>query len=161
MNVLVLSTGYEPLYRAPWQQAISDVFRGRVEIVEHHPEHTIGTVTGNIPMPTIVRFREGVFLNKLRQRRRYIRLNRKNIWLRDGGRCQYCNCSISLSSFEIEHVMPRSRGGQTTWENIVASCALCNQKKGAMTPEEANMRLLKMPVAPKLDVNSFYCAKNE
>lgn len=80
----------------------------------------------------------------------YKPFTRKNLFIRDGGRCQYCGAKLSLSSLTFEHVVPRSVGGLTRWENIVAACVSCNIKKRNRTPEEAGMRLLSKPVAPIL-----------
>jgi 5-methylcytosine-specific restriction endonuclease McrA len=74
-----------------------------------------------------------------------IMLSRKNVLRRDRMRCQYCNGRDRLT---IDHVMPKSRGGKDTWENLVAACTRCNNRKGNRTPEEANMRLLRKPFRP-------------
>jgi hypothetical protein len=78
-----------------------------------------------------------------------IRLTRRNIFLRDGYTCQYCARRGTPRDLNLDHVMPRSRGGPMTWENVVCSCRVCNLKKGGRTPPEANMRLLRRPVRPR------------
>jgi 5-methylcytosine-specific restriction endonuclease McrA len=138
------------MYRICWSKAIADVFKGRVEVIEESDVRFIGTVTGSFPMPIIVRFCEGVFIDKWRNKTRYVRLTRKNIWLRDKGACQYCGTDVTINSYEIEHVTPKSQGGMTAWKNVVTSCKKCNQKKGAKTPLEAGMFLLATPKKPKL-----------
>lgn len=77
-----------------------------------------------------------------------VRFNRKNLFARDGYRCQYCSQSRPMSQLSLDHVVPRSQGGKTTWENVVCSCTHCNSKKGGRTPAEANMRLLTHPIRP-------------
>ena len=150
MDVLVLSTGFEPLYRVPWSKAVADTFKGRVEVVETSSTRNIGTSSGSIPMPTVVRFKSGVFAGKWRHKVGFVRLTRKTLWLRDNGCCQYCGTSVGLKYYEMEHVLHRSRGGLSSWVNLVVSCSKCNQKKGSKTPSEAGMKLLSIPKKPNV-----------
>ena len=76
-------------------------------------------------------------------------LSRRAILLRDGFTCQYCGSQPGREHLTIDHIMPRSRGGHTDWENTVAACGACNRKKANRTPEEANMKLLRPPVRPR------------
>lgn len=78
-----------------------------------------------------------------------VRFSRLNIYVRDENRCQYCSVSGERSELNLDHVVPRSRGGRTTWENVVCSCVPCNLRKGARTPIEAGMRLRRAPVRPR------------
>lgn len=78
-----------------------------------------------------------------------IRFNRRNIFARDANRCQYCGKRFPTSELSLDHVIPRSRGGETTWENIVCSCVKCNVRKGGRNPQEAHMHLIREPVRPK------------
>ncbi len=82
--------------------------------------------------------------------RRDARFSRRNIFIRDKYKCQYCYKKFSAKLLNIDHVIPRSRGGETSWENVALSCLKCNTKKAARTPQEAGMKLLKIPVKPKL-----------
>ncbi|MEN9362457.1 MAG: hypothetical protein RL095_3992 [Verrucomicrobiota bacterium] len=82
-------------------------------------------------------------------RAREVRLSRRNLFLRDGGTCQYCGRRLPAKELNIDHVMPRSRGGRNTWENLVLSCLLCNTYKADRTPEEAGMPLRRPPVKPQ------------
>jgi 5-methylcytosine-specific restriction endonuclease McrA len=77
-----------------------------------------------------------------------VRFNRKNLFARDGYRCQYCGQTRPMSQLSLDHVVPRSQGGKTTWENVVCSCTGCNSRKGGRTPQEAAMRLLSHPAKP-------------
>ena len=149
-RVEILSFAYEPLYYADWQTAISDVYSGRAEIIEEHETLRIGVMEGgklsSIAFPKIVRFKAGApikFYNKNK-----VRFNRSDLYLRDCGTCQYCEKKLSRESATIDHVIPRSKGGQTTWENCVISCSDCNTKKGNKSLSETNMRLLKIPSRP-------------
>ncbi|MEQ8849837.1 HNH endonuclease [Botrimarina sp.] len=78
-----------------------------------------------------------------------VRLNRRNLFARDGGKCQYCGKAFPTSELSIDHVVPSCRGGETTWDNVVCACVRCNVRKGGRTPEEAGMKLFKKPVRPK------------
>ena len=81
--------------------------------------------------------------------RHTLRFNRRNVFARDGHRCQYCGETFPMSKLSLDHVMPRSRGGENTWENVVCCCMVCNTKKGGRTPREAKMSLITQPVRPK------------
>ncbi|MCY2965359.1 MAG: HNH endonuclease [Planctomycetota bacterium] len=81
--------------------------------------------------------------------RNVVKFNRRNIFLRDENRCQYCGHKFSTQHLSLDHVVPRSQGGQTNWENIVCACLKCNVRKGGRTPYQAGMRLFKKPVKPK------------
>lgn len=78
-----------------------------------------------------------------------VRLTRRNLMFRDQHQCQYCGKQPPLRDLNIDHVMPKSRGGDDTWENLVTACRVCNLRKGWKTPEEANMRLARRPFRPK------------
>jgi len=78
----------------------------------------------------------------------HVRLNRRNLFARDGHRCQYCGQTFPANRLSLDHVIPRSRGGGTTWDNVVASCVRCNTKKGGRTPHEARMDLKQRPTRP-------------
>ena len=147
MNVLVLNFVYRPIAVMSWQDAVTNVYSGRAEIIEHYPDRTIKSASQEWPMPCVVRF-----LRKKTSRwfKCEPRFTRKNVWIRDRGACQYCGRTVLLRQFTLDHVMPRSRGGKTEWGNIVAACDPCNQKKEARTPQEAQMHLRKPPLAPKV-----------
>jgi 5-methylcytosine-specific restriction endonuclease McrA len=80
--------------------------------------------------------------------RTHVRFSRQNVYLRDGFRCQYCGKVFARSALNLDHVIPRSQGGRTSWENVVCSCVRCNLNKGGRTPEQAGLRLLKEPKRP-------------
>lgn len=78
-----------------------------------------------------------------------VRLTRRNLMLRDEHQCQYCSKRPPLRELNIDHILPRSRGGPDTWENLVTACRTCNLRKGWRTPEEAGMRLMRVPARPR------------
>ena len=148
-EVLVLSTGYEPLFKTCWKRAVSAVLSGRAEIVEKHESLWIGTSSGKIECPTKVRFVTGFIAAKLNLKELSLRRpTKKTLWHRDDGTCQYCQKSVTISSATIDHVIPKSRGGGHTWENLVISCSKCNSKKGSRLLSECNMKLSSQPRPP-------------
>jgi 5-methylcytosine-specific restriction endonuclease McrA len=144
METLVLSMGYEPVARVPWQRAVTLLFMGKVEVVEEYADKEVRAVTFTLKMPAVVRF-----LRALRGKKSAVKFSRQNVYARDAGRCQYCAKRVGRSEATYDHVVPRSHGGKTTWENIVIACVECNQKKGGRTPVQASMRLRSVPVRPK------------
>ena len=89
-----------------------------------------------------------------RKPRATVRLTRRNIMLRDAHQCQYCSKRPPIRDLNIDHVVPRSRGGGDSWENLVTACRVCNLRKGWKTPDEANMRLLRRPFRPKWSMSA-------
>lgn len=148
-EVLVLSTGYEPLFKTCWKRAISAVLSGRAEIIEKHESLWIGTSSGPMECPTKVRFVTGFIAAKISRDLSLKRPTKKALWHRDHGKCQYCQKNVTVSNATIDHVIPKSRGGQHTWENLVIACTKCNGKKGSRLLTECNMKLYQTPHAPK------------
>ncbi len=104
----------------------------------------VSTVNFYIAVPRIIRL---LFYDKLPKND--VKFNRRNIFARDRNSCQYCGKRFSTSELSLDHVIPRSLGGKSTWENIVCSCTECNVKKGGKTPQQAGMTLIKKPLKPK------------
>ena len=105
----------------------------------------IHSQTISIPAPVVIRLRYYVRI----PHNLPMPLSRRAILLRDSFTCQYCGSQPGREHLTIDHILPRSRGGRTDWENTVAACGACNRKKGNRTPDEANMRLLRTPVRPR------------
>jgi 5-methylcytosine-specific restriction endonuclease McrA len=104
----------------------------------------VHTVRLQIAVPRIIRL-----LGYEKLPRQEVKFNRRNIYARDGSRCQYCGKRHSTTELSLDHVVPRSQGGRSTWDNIVCCCIKCNVKKGGRTPEQAHMHLIAKPVKPK------------
>ncbi len=139
-RILVLNAGYEPLGLTTVRRGVVLVLSGRAEMVSPSRE-VLRTPTRLLPVPSVVRL-----LRMVRRPNGRLALSRRNVFRRDRYTCQYCGRSgVELT---LDHVVPKSRGGRTTWENLVTACRTCNTKKGNRTPEEAGMRLLKPPRAP-------------
>jgi 5-methylcytosine-specific restriction endonuclease McrA len=141
--VLVLDVGMRPLRVEPWQRAICDLFLGKVEVVEYSRDRTIQGAARAWPLPSVVRVVRHFKREKIR-----VRFSRLNIYARDGFTCQYCAARFPSEDLTFDHVTPRSRGGMTTWENIVTCCIPCNRQKSDRTPAEAGMRLRAKPRRP-------------
>ncbi len=104
----------------------------------------IHTVNRTVRVPSVLLLRRYD-----RMLMREMKFNRQNLFERDGYRCQYCGGSFGPKELNMDHVVPRDKGGPTTWENIVTSCVRCNSRKGNREPQEAGMRLLREPCRPK------------
>jgi len=139
-HVLVLNQDYCALTVCSVERAIILVLLHKAELVEASTSRVIRSPSTHLPWPSIVRLK--AYVSDPYKR---IMLSRKNVLRRDRFRCQYCSGRDKLT---IDHVVPKSRGGRDTWENLVAACTRCNNKKGNRTPEEANMRLLRKPFRP-------------
>lgn len=154
MEVLVLNAAYQPIRVDPWRDVMTKLYseraKERVEIVACYDDRFICTVYAKIPMPSVVRHVRFVYHNK-----KQIKYSKDNIWARDRGRCQYCGLPVPRKKFTRDHVIPKSRGGKSTFENIVTACAICNGKKRDMTPEEAGMKLRSTPRRPDVLPKQF------
>lgn len=113
------------------------------EFKEPH-EDWIRAVNFELRVPRVIRL-----LIYDRLPKQSVRFNRRNIFARDGNRCQYCGKRFVTSELSLDHVKPRSQGGEASWENIVCCCVKCNVRKGGRTPDEAHMHLIRPPVKPK------------
>lgn len=115
---------------------------------DKHAHEWVQCVRGVLAVPEVIRLvKFGDF------KRMKIRFNRRNIFARDGHICQYCGGAFASSELNLDHVLPRSRGGATTWENIVCSCIACNTRKGDRTHTEAGMTLVRKPKRPALPLS--------
>jgi 5-methylcytosine-specific restriction endonuclease McrA len=144
VETLVLNATFEPVARVSWRRAITLLFEGKVEVVEEYDDRFVRSITLQIRMPSVIRF-----LKIIRGGKRAIKFSRENVYARDSGRCQYCNLKVARHEATYDHVVPRSQGGITSWDNVVICCVPCNQRKGGRTPDQAGMRLLSRPVKPK------------
>ncbi len=139
-HVLVLNRDYSALSICSVQRAIVLVHLQKAEMVEAQPGRFVRSTSVRHPWPSIVRLNLYV-----RVPYRRTLLSRKNVLRRDQLRCQYC---ASRDRLTIDHVLPKSRGGKDTWENLVAACVPCNNRKGNRTPDEAGMTLARKPFRP-------------
>lgn len=103
----------------------------------------MGLVGRSMPVPRVI-----LLIHFDRVPRRHVRFTRFNVYARDAHTCQYCGRRLPRHELNLDHVVPRSQGGASTWENIVCSCHACNRRKGGRTPEESGIRLLRRPTRP-------------
>jgi 5-methylcytosine-specific restriction endonuclease McrA len=168
-SVLVLNRFYAPVHVVSVRRAICLLFRDLAEVIhveegrftnydfarwvemsellaEERRAHDdwVIAIRFQLQVPRIIRL-----FDYDRLPRKTVRFSRRNIFARDGYRCMYCRKRFPLQQLSLDHVVPRSQGGATDWENIVTSCVRCNVKKGGRTPHEAQMGLAEQPVRPK------------
>lgn len=142
-QTLVLNATYEPLKIVAWQRAMTLWAQGKVEIVATH-DREVRAVTFSFKLPSVVR----LFRMVRARSRDNVPFTRANIYLRDAHTCQYCAGKFDSEDLTFDHVIPSAQGGQRRWDNIVTSCVPCNRRKGARTPAEAGMKLLRQPRKP-------------
>lgn len=133
MNILVLNADYQPLNVTTLQRGFNLVYTGKAEIIKYGDEPII-TDKKNFKRPLVIRLMRYISIPFKK-----VPLSRYNIFRRDGHACGYCK---SKSNLTIDHVMPKSRGGGNSWENLVTCCKKCNARKDNKTPKEAGMKLL-------------------
>ena len=139
MQTLVLDQGYQPINTVPWTKAMTYVAKGKVDVLEEYGKE----IHFNMGMPAVVRLTHGISAHKKR-----IKFSRQNVLARDKFQCQYCGAHGRDVVLTFDHVVPRSQGGRTEWENIVMACQACNARKADLTPVEAGMFLRIQPVRP-------------
>jgi 5-methylcytosine-specific restriction endonuclease McrA len=159
-SVLVLNRNYQPVHVTSAKRAFTLLYIGAARVVQpdfstfdfeswaevglasgHDVIHTVGR-TFAIPRVIVLQLYDRLPTTK-------VRFSRLNIYARDANTCQYCARQLPRIELNLDHVIPRARGGRTTWENVVCCCIPCNLKKGAKLTYEAGMKLLRQPVRPK------------
>jgi 5-methylcytosine-specific restriction endonuclease McrA len=155
---LVLNKAFLPIHVTSVRRAVSLLYRGVARAVDEEyrtfdfqswagvaaSDQRIGLVGGAIPVPRVV-----LLVGFDRVPRRRVRFSRYNIFVRDHSTCQYCGAHLPRTHLNLDHVVPRAAGGQTSWENVVCSCLDCNRKKGAQSLDQAGMRLVRVPRRPE------------
>lgn len=141
MRTLVLNAGYEPLAVVSDRRALVLVLSGKASVLDADAEHPVRSVAGAWPRPSVILLRAYVRVPMART----APVTRRGVLRRDRHRCGYCNAVAGT----IDHILPRSRGGGDTWENLVACCLTCNNVKGDRTPAEMGWRLRWTPRAPR------------
>lgn len=149
-KVLLLNASYEPLGIVTMPRAVRLVWRGTAEMVEPDADRVLRSQRFSFQCPSVIRL---VTYVNVRKRRATAGGLRTKILMRDRFRCQYCGVKGNAIDLSIDHIMPRSRGGRTTPENLCAACKACNSRKGDRTPAEARMPLLTEPSALMYDLD--------
>ena len=137
--VLVLNASYEPINICGARRALVLVLKG-VASAEEETSHAVHSARAAMRLPSVIRLLE---YRRIPHQTRA--LSRKNILMRDRYTCQYCSRTLASAELTLDHVVPRSRGGRSSWENLVACCYTCNNRKGDRTPEEAGIKLVRRP----------------
>jgi 5-methylcytosine-specific restriction endonuclease McrA len=141
-QVLVLNASYEPLSLVSVRRAIVLLLREKAELVEV-TQQMLRSTNRTMSVPLVIRL-----VHYVRLPHRKVPSTRSAVMLRDAFVCQYCGECPGRHLLTVDHVIPRSRGGVHDWTNLVTACTRCNQKKGSLTPEEANMHLIRKPFEP-------------
>jgi len=159
-SVLVLNRSFLPIHVTSVRRSFSLVYQGGAKVVDREYQtfdfedwtrqvgrpdvECVGTTSGPVPIPRVI-----ALMLYDRMPRRMVRFSRNNIFSRDGFTCQYCGGRPPRSELNLDHVVPRTQSGQTSWENVVCCCVPCNRMKGGRTPEQAGLRLRSKPQRPR------------
>jgi len=159
-SVLVLNRSYLPVHVTSARRAFTLLYQGIARVVNEQYQtfdfeawsqlavardaEAIGTPGGKIRIPRVI-----VLVAFDRLPKRHVRFSRINLMARDNFQCQYCGRRPHRAELNLDHVVPRSLGGRSTWENVVTSCVDCNRKKGGRTPRQAHVKLLRRPERPR------------
>jgi 5-methylcytosine-specific restriction endonuclease McrA len=144
IRTLVLNQGYEPVRVVNWRRAITMVFLDKATVLSNYDGAEIHSAFDVFPAPAVIWMR-----NKSRRYVPEVKLSRHYIYARDRWTCQYCGERFTAAQLTFDHVVPRSQGGKTSWENIVTSCEPCNQRKGDQSLKASGMKLLRPPRKPR------------
>jgi len=145
-SVLLLNATYEPIGLISWKRAVTLVIVGKGELVEQHGDRVVRSAGGAaFPFPSVIRLVQ--FVRKARLDPARLAPNRRNLAARDKGRCQVASCESDGDT--VDHIIPRSRGGKTSWENCVLMCSRHNAAKGDRTLVEAGLSLRRAPTRPR------------
>jgi 5-methylcytosine-specific restriction endonuclease McrA len=152
-KALVLNQDYSPISVCTVERAFLLTWMRKTEMLRHFPQE-IRAVSRSYPMPAVVRLNRYVHVPY-----KGVNLTRQNIFKRDGNVCQYCGTPRDLT---LDHVLPKARGGTSTWTNLVTACKRCNAKKGDSLPDEAGMKLPLPPFKPSYvvflrDYSGYLC----
>jgi 5-methylcytosine-specific restriction endonuclease McrA len=143
MRTLLLDSAFFPVKVINWQKAMILFITGRAEVIDEYLNIDIRSINESFKLPKILRLFSRHKGNKI------VRFTRYNVFWRDNFRCQYCRKKFVIGQLTFDHLIPQSRGGDTSWDNIVTACHKCNTKKGAKTLKESGMKLAKQPKRPR------------
>jgi hypothetical protein len=153
-QTLVLDANYRPIDIFDWKKAVKKILGDRAEMLEAYVDDEIGEEWKSaMECPSVIRLLH--FIQKTKDYRRFQKLTRRNVLLRDNHECQYCSCHLTTKNLSWDHVVPRDMGGKTTWQNIVSACQKCNIKKANKSLADSGMILKKKPFAPKLVAGEY------
>lgn len=138
-ETLLLDSSFQPLEIIDWQRSISLLMSSdKVEVIEEYQDILIRSPTISVKLPAVMRIKHPIKRGHWKKYRRSffsLKPNKKSIYTRDKGRCVYCNKDLNFKEATLDHIVPRSKGGQNTWENLVCCCKNCNHSKGSKKRE--------------------------
>jgi len=146
MRCLVLNSSYEFLGFTGYKGAVCAVYTGKAVVMEKY-DRVLHSPSISMHVPAVIRLKH--FVRVTYERLTYVSYTKRNVHLRDNFVCQYCGEKKLAPKLGIDHVIPESKAGESTWENTVSACHPCNSEKGDKTPKEAGMKLLRVPRRPK------------
>lgn len=146
MQTLVVDAGFQPVNLISGLEALLMVIAEKADVVSAY-DQVVRSVSKTFKLPKIIRLKRIV---QAIHKATNIAYSKYNVHARDQWECQYCSKKLTSKTATIDHIIPKSRGGENTWENTVTACARCNCKKDNKTPEEANLRLLRTPKKPRI-----------
>jgi 5-methylcytosine-specific restriction endonuclease McrA len=142
-NTLLLSAAFEPIRIISWKKAITLTLLGKVEVLEEYAR-IIHSPSLTVKLPAVIKLTR--YLKPIPKK---VKFSRQNLFFRDDYTCQYCHRPFPSHQLTYDHIVPRSKGGKTSWTNVVTSCIRCNLKKGNKPLQTVNFRLLKAPEEPR------------
>lgn len=143
MRTLLLDSSYLPVKVVHWHKAMVLFLSGRAELVEIYENKEVRSTYLVFKLPKVIRL-----FSQFRNRQ-IVKFSRENVFYRDQFKCQYCAERFSRSELTLDHVIPKSKGGRTSWDNVVSCCKICNNKKGDKLPQYFAMKLINKPKRPK------------
>ena len=150
LHTLLLNSTYECIAFISERKVFKLLVKDKIEVLSEW-DIKFAWGKGSARHPAVVRLKHHV-----RWIPRKVRFNRTGVFRRDQHLCQYCSKGLSPSKLTMDHIIPRARGGDSSWRNCVTACFSCNNKKGDRTPEEAGMTLLKKPIVPQISIVNEY-----
>lgn len=143
MRVLKLDQTFKPVEIIPWTEAMRLIFLNKARVIEVYQDQVLRSPNKVFDAPSVIQIINGI------EKPRKLRFSRENIYRRDEYTCQYCNTQFDSEDLTLDHVIPASRGGRKTWENIVTACTWCNNKKADKSLEQFGIKLMKRPEKPR------------
>lgn len=150
LRVLVLSASYLPIDIVNFERAVVLWAEGKTQTLEVYVGRFLHSPSVTLECPAVVRF-----FKSHQKRKQIVRFSREAVFNRDGGKCCYCSQNLEYEDATLDHVVPRTHGGTTTWTNVVISCHVCNTRKGSQSLAESGMKLRVVPYRPKTPSKSM------
>jgi 5-methylcytosine-specific restriction endonuclease McrA len=147
-DTLVVDATSRPIGFCSWQEAIKLLYEGLIVVLKEDEEKEIHSQHLTLKIPRVILVKDYVS----KRQKETVSLTKRNIAIRDERRCQYCNTLVPFADQTLDHVIPKSRGGKSTWENLVLACKPCNRLKADFLLEECGMVLLNQPKRPKAGI---------